>query len=75
MTIDEPLPYVAIGHDELTEPLRIGQMLPCPHCGKRHRVQGGRLRDGTVTDTLLFQRCGKDSYLVGVNGKRWRPRP
>ena len=71
------LPYIAIGNDELGE--KLGNVIACPHCGKRHRVQKGLSRkllpNGEYgpweVSALQFYKCTKtgNTYLCGINGK------
>ena len=65
-------PYVAIGADELTEPL--GDTIICERCGAVHAVEYGRRTDGTLDQGTAFVRCQGKTYLCGVDGKRWRAR-
>jgi len=64
--------WCAFGNDELAKmpPLKKGDTVTCRRCGKRHRVYGGKLADGTESNILMFVRCGRKSYLAGVSGKR-----
>ena len=67
--------FIAIGNDELTEPL--GDSVICYVCGASHPVTYGRriMQDGSrVPDrSAAFVQCRGKTYLVGVDGKRWRP--
>ena len=69
---------LAIGNNELAKQPPVKKVVKCWKCGKNHRVTYGEevLRDGTrIPYTLLaFMKCGKTTYLCGVNGKQWRPR-
>lgn len=62
----DDIPFVAIGDEELGEPL--GAVTHCPHCHNEHPV--------TQSDppTLQFVKCPENdhSYLVGINGKAWK---
>ncbi len=60
---------LAIGNDELAEPL--GEVINCHICGKRHKLKRSvtKLKDGsTHKGTLSFFKCGKKTYLAGING-------
>lgn len=70
------IPYLAIGNDELGS--RVGKTALCPHCNKRRKVRYGRSRrilpDGRFGEwkesgMLGFVNCGKESYIVAINGK------
>ncbi len=63
---NKTIPFVAIGNDELGEPLAIpGQLTPCPRgCGRRHRII-----DSKPPGVLQAVRCGRKSYLVGIKGR------
>ncbi|HSE44243.1 MAG TPA: hypothetical protein VLA89_02830 [Gemmatimonadales bacterium] len=51
-------------------PLHIGEAILCPNCGGDHIVEGGiNQATGEVEETLLFYKCGEQSYLAGINGK------
>lgn len=63
---------IGFSNDELDKcpPLKIGEMILCPHCGGAHVVSGGKNKDtGEETDLLLFYNCGESAYLAGVSGK------
>lgn len=69
---------LAIGNKELAKQPPVKRVVKCWKCGKNHRVTYGEevLWDGTriPTKLLAFMKCGKNTYLCGVNGKQWRPR-
>jgi hypothetical protein len=69
------LPFIAIGNDELGEP--VGETATCPHCSEAHVVKYGETvnPDGTKTPSRLlgFVKCGEDSYLVAVAGQLMPP--
>jgi len=62
---------LAIGNEELGDPL--GSEIKCKRCGQMHPVEYGDevLPDGTKrkSDLLAFYRCGRNSYLCGINGR------
>ncbi len=64
----------AIGNEELARNDDVGESVHCPHCGLKHPVEYGEeiLKDGTKvkSDTLAFYKCGDNSYLYGIAGKR-----
>ncbi len=74
--------YVAIGNNELGE--KLGALLDCHKCGKRHRVQhSGQSKryntDGTISEgpsgLMQFYKCKGNTYLCGIEGqaiKRWQ---
>ena len=63
----------AIGNNELKELKPVGLFVKCKQCGKKHNVRYGKivLPDGIKVPTKMlgFINCGKESYLVSVNGK------
>ena len=63
----------SIGQDEIDTSPDLGDAITCPTCGKTHPVEYGDIvnKDGTKTPSrmLAFYKCGKNSYLCGVNGK------
>ena len=69
------LPFIAIGNDELGDP--VGETAPCPRCSETHTVKYGETvnKDGTRSPSKLlgFVKCGEDSYLVAVAGKLMPP--
>ena len=69
---------LAIGNDEIARLPRLGKKVRCWVCGKQHPVEQGTTlgADGVrrPSSTLAFFRCGKQTYLCGINGKEWRPR-
>jgi hypothetical protein len=71
---EEAIPFVGIGSDELGE--SIGETVQCPHCRKPHKVKYGQKinEDGSKTPSKMlgFVKCGKESYLVSINGKKIR---
>ena len=74
MNKEEEIPYFAIGNNELRNKPVIGKFAICPNCGKKHKVKYGKtqLEDGTWVESKLlgFVNCGKNSYLVSVEGKK-----
>lgn len=69
---------LAISNEEIDALRPLGKSVKCWNCGRRHRVQFGKVRqpDGTwkQSNSLAFFRCGGESYLCGIAGKAWRPR-
>lgn len=65
-----PKGFFAIGNDELAQgaPIKKGDLIDCPHCGKRHRISLGKT-GGIENNTLQFYKCGEKAYLAGVNGR------
>ena len=70
-------PFVAFGNDEIAAAPALGKTVRCWMCGKAHRVEYADkvLPDGSkVPSTLMaFFKCGKQSYLCGIDGKEMRP--
>jgi len=65
------VPFVAIGADELGED--IGEEALCTRCGETHTVEYGTktVEGKQVPSKMLgFVKCGENSYLVSINGKR-----
>lgn len=60
------LPYLAVGANELKEVA--GNTAPCPNCHKRHKITFGTT-DGKENKMLGFVNCGKESFLVTIEGK------
>jgi len=63
--------YLAIGNNELEHMPKLKKTEECPSCGKSHRVDFGKDKDGDPTD-LGFVKCpkSKKAYLVAIAGKR-----
>lgn len=70
------LPFVAIGNDELGEP--VGESITCRTCGEQHAIEYGKSRtlrdDGTWTEytpskVLGFYRCCGQLYLASLGGR------
>jgi len=63
---------LAFGNTELAgfPVLRAGQRITCSRCKKRHVVVAGTNDKGKKTNTVLFIRCRRTLYLVGVHGRR-----
>lgn len=61
---------LAVTPDQLREPLRKGQLIQCHKCSKRHRVALAKDMDGNETDVLMFFKCNRISYLIGIKGRR-----
>jgi hypothetical protein len=59
----------AIGQDEIDNSPLLGKAIKCSMCGKRHKVRFAKDKNGNETKMLAFYKCGKDSYLCGINGK------
>jgi DNA-directed RNA polymerase subunit RPC12/RpoP len=66
MNMDENVPMVAIGNDELGDTLQVGDVVKCPNCGHDHLVAG------STPPILLSVKCGDASYLVGIKNRRIR---
>ncbi len=49
----------------LGDPIRPGQYVPCPRCGKRHRV----LKPHLETQRLLFVACAGVPLAVAIEGR------
>jgi len=64
---------LAIGNEEIEIAPELGDTIVCPRCNMRHPVEYGEKvhKDGTRTPSTLlaFYKCGKKSYLCGINGK------
>ena len=72
-------PFIAIGNDELGEPLQA--TIRCGKCGQEHPVENSGPSttyhaDGTKSQgesgLLQFYRCGDKTYLAGIRGKELR---
>jgi hypothetical protein len=64
--------FFAIGNDELINKptIKEGDMIVCPKCHKQHKiVLGTNMDTGKKSNTLQYYKCGKDTYLAGINGK------
>ena len=64
------IPYFAIGNDEIEKgaPIKKGDKIKCPRCGKKHIIKYGKDERGKETGMLAFYNCGKETYLAGING-------
>jgi len=64
------IPFISVGNNELKDnkKLKKGNLIDCPHCLKKHKVELGKTSDGVETDSLMFYKCGKNLYLCGVDG-------
>lgn len=58
---------LAISNTELAGCEALGKTIVCPHCGKRHRVRFSE------PPTLQFYKCGKGTYLCGIEGRNIMP--
>lgn len=73
--MENDLPFVAFGNDELSGKRDVGEYEKCNNCGNLHEVQyGDKVNpDGTKTKSklLAFIKCPENDalYLVGVGGK------
>jgi hypothetical protein len=65
------IPFVAFGNDELDRlpVLKIGDLIKCPKCNKKHKVSGCKNEFGQHSDLLMGYKCGEEVYLAGVSGK------
>ena len=64
----------AIGQGEIDNSPPLGKTIKCFMCKKRHKVGFAKDKNGNETKMLAFYKCGKDSYLCGINGKDIRRR-
>jgi len=62
--------FVAFGNDELEKlpDIKKGDIIVCPHCGGKHKVEAFKDKNGNDTNTLAYE-CGEELYLAGVDGK------
>jgi len=64
-----------IGNEDLKKAPVIGDFILCDTCGERHEIKtltgepGDRLPAPKNLCTLQIYRCGKRTYLVGLNKK------
>jgi hypothetical protein len=67
-------PFLAIGNDELGEPL--GDTVTCPHCGETHAVVHAESIDGFGNvigrGSVAWYKCGRTSYMAGIGGLVWQ---
>ena len=70
--MSEPTPYIAVGPDELGDPLGVGDTHECASCGRAHLVEGGTDQHGKPSTLLGFVKCGEKLFLVSLAGKRLR---
>jgi hypothetical protein len=68
----------AIGNEEIDAAPVLGETVSCWICGKEHHISYGDIvnKDGTKTPSKLiaFFKCGKQTYLAGIDGKELRPK-
>lgn len=71
--MNEEIPYVAFGNDELDNAPPVTETVKCEICGEQHPVEYGDkiLPDGTKepSKVLGFYKCGGKTYLASVAGK------
>jgi hypothetical protein len=58
---------LGIGNSELAMCDMLGKTIVCPHCERRHKVRVSDPPD------LQFYRCGKGTYLCGIDGRNIMP--
>lgn len=70
------IPMLAVRNSQLGEKLH--DTIECPHCGVEHNIENSGPSttidiDGTVSQgpagLLQFYKCGKETYLAGIEGK------
>lgn len=63
-------PYIGFSNDALSKLPKVskGQLIKCDKCKKCHRLECGT-SDGKESDTIMFYKCGEDSYLGAVAGR------
>ena len=64
--MSDNLPFLAVGSNELGE--LAGTHAACPKCFKQHKIKYGTT-DGKENKMLGFVNCGKQSFLVTIEGK------
>lgn len=66
------VPFVAFSNEELEKKpaIKKGDKILCSVCHRKHLVSAGTDADGKESDIMLFYRCGKNTYLAGIAGKR-----
>jgi len=67
------IPYVSYGNAELVKKPDAGNFAECPKCKKHRRIEFGTT-EGKENKTLGFISCGKEAYLVSINGKLLTPK-
>jgi len=64
------IPFIAFGNDELGVPLRKGDLIDCPLCARIHPIPCSKdAVTGKETNIVLFYKCGKKTYLAGIDGR------
>ena len=62
----------AIGNNELNKlsPAYEGMLVKCKKCKKSHKLECGvETTTKKKSTSLMFYKCGKDSYLGAISGK------
>ncbi len=64
------IPFVAYGNNELENnpSAAKGDLIVCPGCKGNHEISYGKDENGIESDLIMFYKCGKKSFLAGVNG-------
>lgn len=63
------IPFVAFGNEELGAPIKEGELIVCESCRKHHPVKYALNELKQKTNMLMYYKCGKKSFLVGVADK------
>ncbi len=71
---------IAISARELALLPPAGKFAPCPHCGKKRKIEYAQSTSvypagAKPTVSLGFVSCGKESYLVAINSKLLKQKP
>lgn len=67
------IPYIAVGNDELGDPL--GATIVCPRCGQAHPIRLATDAAGNPSQLLQFYECGTTMYLAGIRGYAIKTEP
>jgi len=69
------MPFLAVGNEEIENnpTVKEGDMIKCHICKKKHPLEYGIDKEtGEESDLAGFIKCGKETYLMSINGKLLR---
>ena len=60
--------FFAISNDELKTLPKAGEFVICRQCHEQHRIEFAKDKDGNITETIGYYKCGDQTFLASIDG-------